>query len=666
MNDPTQPSAQPTPMSPDMHRRMREIFDAAMERPESERLLYVDASCGGDQDLLQAVVRLLSAQTNSQGFLNQNQNQPQRIGRYMIVGELGRGAMGVVYEGLDPLIRRKVAVKVILLESLGTGREATFLRDRLFREAHSAGVLSHPGIVVVYDVGEENGTAFIAMERVEGPSLFQVLDSGKKVSPQDALEILRQTASALDYAHRNQIVHRDIKPANIMIDKGRTVKVADFGIAKIQSTQAYTRTGMIMGTPSYMSPEQIEAKPLDGRSDQFSLAVIAYELFTGVKPFESDSLATLVHMIVYSERPSALKFNSSLPPGIDAVLRRGLAPAAADRYATCGEFVEALEAALRGEVAVPAKQPITQQPQPAATPAPQPATRKITPVDEPAPPPPTPGTATPSMPPPPPPPVTHERSAVIPLLIAVIFCAGLMGGAYYYFFVMPGKTITTTTTTATDRPATKAVTQPVTQPVTKEPPKTPPVTPVEPTTTAPSTNPSNTSSTAPPKAGPEPPKTPDKSVRIKQLFDEATAKKTAGQPAAAVALLKQAADLGDARSMNEIGELYSTDAPGFPEKDDEAVKWFRKAADLGNVPGMLNLGTAYALGTGVTADDSRAVFWYRKAADTGSAAGMFDLGTMYESGRGVPKDTAKAIEYYQKAADSGHTEAKARLSKLKR
>ncbi len=253
--------------------------------------------------------------------------------------------MGIVYEATDPLIGRKVALKVIRLQELTDAGEAQLLRDRLFREARLAGVLSHPGIVVVVDVGQEGDLAFVAMERVEGVSLYQALASGRRIPRAEALEILRQAAAALDYAHWNGVVHRDIKPANIMMDKGVKVKIADFGIAKVTSTDRYTQTGVVMGTPSYMSPEQIEALPSDGRSDQFSLAVVAYELLTGSRPFQADYLATLAHKIVYGDRPSARAANPGLPPAVDVVLHRSLARLPHDRYPSCTEFVAALEEA---------------------------------------------------------------------------------------------------------------------------------------------------------------------------------------------------------------------------------------------------------------------------------------------------------------------------------
>jgi eukaryotic-like serine/threonine-protein kinase len=275
-----------------------------------------------------------------------------QIGRYQVVRELGRGAMGIVFEARDPLIDRTVAVKTIRLDTLGEASEAEALQERLFREARSAGALSHPGIVVVHDLGRHEDVAYIAMERVDGPTLEHVLATGGIPKREEALRILRQTAAALDYAHQRGVVHRDIKPGNLMLDSGQ-VKITDFGIAKIASTQQLTRTGTVMGTPSYMSPEQITAQPLDGRADQFSLAVIAFEMLAGARPFRADTLAGLVHQIVYEDRASARSLRAELPAAVDEVLRRGLAKNAGERYPSCVAFVEDLERGLAGAGVAP-------------------------------------------------------------------------------------------------------------------------------------------------------------------------------------------------------------------------------------------------------------------------------------------------------------------------
>lgn len=301
-------------MAPEFHQRVRGIFEEALNRPESERLQFLQELCGADQDSFRAVERLLEAHSASSFFLDRTSPSARRFGRYVISRELGRGGMGIVYEATDPLIGRSVAVKIIHIESLAQPGEAGFMRDRLFREARSAGSLSHPGIVTIFDVGQEGEEAFIAMERVNGPSLQQVLASSPQPGCASALDILRQCAAALDYAHRHGVIHRDVKPANIMLHEGISVKITDFGIAKLESGAEQTRTMGIVGTPSHMSPEQIEAKPLDGRSDQFSLATVAFQLLTGSQPFRADSVATLLHQILYGERPSARALNSTLPP----------------------------------------------------------------------------------------------------------------------------------------------------------------------------------------------------------------------------------------------------------------------------------------------------------------------------------------------------------------
>ena len=269
----------------------------------------------------------------------------QRIGRYEVVGELGRGAMGIVYRALDPAIGRTIAIKTIRLSDFSDPAENSRLRDRLFREAQSAGILSHPGIVTIYDIAEEGGFAYIFMEYVDGPTLEKVLGSSSPPGPKEVLNILRQVAAALDYAHKKGIVHRDIKPANIMIHEDGTPKIADFGVAKMLS-QNMTQAGAIMGTPNYMAPEQVQGKPVDGRADQFSLAVIAYEILTGEKPFAADSLPTLLFKLVAEDPPLPHRLNPSLPREINSVILKAMSKACEGRYSTCSEFIAALEVAF--------------------------------------------------------------------------------------------------------------------------------------------------------------------------------------------------------------------------------------------------------------------------------------------------------------------------------
>jgi len=246
----------------------------------------------------------------------------ERIGRYEILSELGRGAMGVVYLARDPKIGRDVAIKTIKLADKAAEDEVEALRNRLVREAQSAGRLSHPGIVTMYDVDEEEGVSYIAMEYVRGETLEHKLrDFGRIEDLSFVAHVLRETAEALDYAHSKGIIHRDVKPGNIMLADDGAVKIMDFGIARVGSTKL-TQTGTVMGTPSYMSPEQVKGDDLDGRSDLFSLGVIAYEMLTGKKPFHGDNLTSVIYKIVSSSPEPTTVASPWVAPGVDSVSSR--------------------------------------------------------------------------------------------------------------------------------------------------------------------------------------------------------------------------------------------------------------------------------------------------------------------------------------------------------
>ncbi len=270
----------------------------------------------------------------------------EQIGRYKILEEIGRGAMGVVYRASDPAIGRTIAVKTIRLGSSSDAERGALL-DRLRREAQSAGRLSHPNIVTVYDLVESGDTVYVCMELVEGSSLEDLMAAGKSFTRADVLEVLRHTASALDYAHSHGVVHRDIKPGNILLREKAGVKITDFGIAKLLAEEAtLVASGQLLGTPNYMSPEQMQSKPLDGKSDQFSLAVVAYELLTGEKPFSGYSIPAIAYKVCNEAPPPATGMNRSLAPAVNAVFARALAKKAAARYLNVEEFVSALERAL--------------------------------------------------------------------------------------------------------------------------------------------------------------------------------------------------------------------------------------------------------------------------------------------------------------------------------
>ena len=265
-----------------------------------------------------------------------------KAGRYEITGELGRGAMGVVYKAMDPVIGRTVAVKTIRLSEEGTGLSRPELLTRFQTEARAAGLLTHPNIVVVFDAGEEDGLYYITMELVEGKSLQALLDSGHAFPLPRTLRIMEQTCSALQFAHERNVVHRDIKPANLMLTADDTVKVTDFGTAKILQFGTVQQTAHVMGTPSYMSPEQVKGRAVDGRSDIFSLGVMLYEMVTGEKPFPGQNITTVIYKIVNEEPVPPRQIDPSIHPGISAVVMRALEKEPEQRYQNCREMLEDL------------------------------------------------------------------------------------------------------------------------------------------------------------------------------------------------------------------------------------------------------------------------------------------------------------------------------------
>jgi serine/threonine-protein kinase len=270
-----------------------------------------------------------------------------KIDRYEILSELGRGAMGVVYKGKDPIIDRPVAIKTIRFDRLYEEHEIKGLKERFFKEAQAAGKLSHPNIVTIFDVGEDRGFSYIAMEYVEGEALSRYIVRDHLLPVQEVVEIIAQAAEALDFAHQREVIHRDIKPANIMRTSEGQIKVMDFGIAKIPSS-TLTQAGSVLGTPSYMSPEQIRGEDLDGRSDLFSLGCVLYELLTGVKPFRGETLPALSHQITHVNPLPASQQNPQVPPTFDEVLGKALAKNPADRYARGKAMAGALREVLQG------------------------------------------------------------------------------------------------------------------------------------------------------------------------------------------------------------------------------------------------------------------------------------------------------------------------------
>jgi hypothetical protein len=425
------------------------------------------------------------------------------------------------------------------------------------------------------------------------------------------------------------------------------VKLTDFGIAKIASTEYHTRTGLLMGTPSYMSPEQIEAHPVDGRSDQFSLAVVAFELLTGAVPFRGESLAGLAHSIVYGPTPSARTANPQLPGGVDAILERALAKSAKDRFPSCAEFVRELEIPLLG---------VPQPPVPVPVPVPVRA--------------------------------GAPRGKMWALAIAGVLVVALAAGIYRL-------TIHSTPATSTPAPGLPlAAPPPLAAPViarfTADPASVkagaattlqwevrgavkviidPELGVVESTGTV-KVKPRATTVYKLEAMGPGgQPVTQETRVAVADgvsaatLYAEAVAERRAGRPERAFPLFRQAAESGDARAMLELGNM-SADGEGVEKNYPEATRWFRMAAERGSSTSMLLLGGMYYLGNGVPQDFASAAHWFERAADSGEPDAKYDLGMMYERGLGVAKDLDKAKQLYRDAAKLGNEEARKRLADL--
>lgn len=295
----------------------------------------------------------------------------QKFGRYRVVGELGRGAMGVVYKAEDDALGRTVAVKTILLSS--DSEERAEYEARFYQEAKAAAALNHPNIITIHDIGKEGDMAYMALELLDGVDLQQLMKAGQVPLPR-ALDIAAQVAEGLAFAHEQGIVHRDIKPGNIMIVRGKHAKIMDFGIAKARVSDVKTQAGAILGSPKYMSPEQVDGQRADHRSDIFSLGVTTYELLTGVPPFDAPDLAQLMYRIATVAPKTASSLKPNVPAMVDLVLAKALDKNPDERYQSARELADDLracmaEAAPAEDAAAPYEKTLKLPSRPAGAPA---------------------------------------------------------------------------------------------------------------------------------------------------------------------------------------------------------------------------------------------------------------------------------------------------------
>ena len=267
------------------------------------------------------------------------------LGRYKIISEIGQGAMGVVYKAVDPIIDRTVAIKTINLNL--SRQELEEYEARFQQEIKAAGRLNHPNIVTIYDVGKTDSVAYMAMEFLEGNELKDMIASGQVPPADSVVDIISQVADGLWFAHQQDIVHRDVKPSNIMVMKGGIAKITDFGIARLPNSAVKTMTGLILGSPRYMSPEQVIGKTIDARSDIFSLGVVLYESLTGVAPFDGDNVNAIMYATVNTVPPPPSSHNRLLPTMMDLIVAKAMAKLLEDRYQTIKELADDLREVRR-------------------------------------------------------------------------------------------------------------------------------------------------------------------------------------------------------------------------------------------------------------------------------------------------------------------------------
>lgn len=352
----------------------------------------------------------------------------ETLGKYEIKGTLGRGAMGTVYEGWDPVIARRVAIKTVKIPEVEDPETEEQLA-RFRREAQAAGRLIHPNIVGVFDYGETSNLAYIVMEFVDGPPVKALLDKRERFAVPDVLRLMDDLLTGLQFSHERGVVHRDIKPANIMLTSEGQAKIADFGIARIESS-SMTQAGTVLGTPAYMSPEQFMGQVVDKRSDIYSSGVVLYQLLTGERPFEG-GLSAIMHKALNTEPPWPSQIAITSPPAFDTVVRKAMAKRPEDRFQSATEFLQALKAAAAGGRDAEAAYPADEATMVAAA---------GTIIQPPAPQPPHPRTAEPATPASAPPAPAPAGKSRLPALIAALLVVLLAAGGGAWFFLSPGAT----------------------------------------------------------------------------------------------------------------------------------------------------------------------------------------------------------------------------------
>ncbi|HEX4136391.1 MAG TPA: serine/threonine-protein kinase [Bryobacteraceae bacterium] len=578
-----------------------------------------------------------------------------QLGTYILEDKLGEGGMAEVWRARNPVLNTYAAVKFLVPRLAGIPD----IERRFLDEGKRQAALQHPNIVSAFDFHYVDNRSFLVMRYVDGENLEQRLFRLQAPMPlSDASAISRDVLSALEYAHSQGVVHRDIKPSNLLIERTGRVHVMDFGIALVLGQERLTQVNVAIGTPHYMSPEQIVgSRMIDGRSDIYSFGCVLYEVLTGVVPYEgneqdgnTDFVVKDKHLRAEPAPPSQL--NPAIPDYVEQVILRCLAKKPDDRYRSCTDVLAALSGVQAAPSFVTRTPTVFESFHPPTIAPPSRAVTSVAPSPV-SPPRPLPAAAPQPSIPESVPGANARPSGKGPLWKGVGLATAILLSAGGYFAFHHGNDNSDTTLGTQPHGGTEITKPPDNSPVTKAPPPervNPPIQPDIPPTQ--------------PTQGPSSAESKPEIVDVDKLLNDGKAQLANHDEAAARESFRKAADAGNSQAMVLLASMYSQGLGGS-KSDSDAVRLFQQAADLGYPRGMYNLGVMYEADRGVPESPdnlAKAASWYQKAVDRGgSADAAYRLGLMYEQGRGVSKDLVQARRYYEK---SGTPEARARLAAL--